>query len=61
MCISHVMPILPTYGTIPARDRQVAFAGDLILPRDKNGVEKAVCVSGWPSLPYDDGVFGLDA
>jgi hypothetical protein len=55
------MLILPTYGTIPARDRQVAFAGDLILLRDKNGVKKAVCVSGWPSLPYDNSVFGLDA
>lgn len=56
------MPILPMSGAIPARDRQVAFAGgDLILSREGNNVEKTVCVSGWPSLPYDGGVFGLDA
>jgi hypothetical protein len=59
--ISHIMPILPAYGAIPARDCHVRFARDLILPREKENIEKAVGVSGRPSLPDDIGIFSLDA
>lgn len=54
------MPILATYGTIPARNRHTRFAQGLVLQRDKKDIEVAVDVRGGASFPDNVSIFGLD-